>query len=45
MPPWCDFEREAGSVRAYAMRYLTEAALEALRAGWEPRYLDYATGA
>lgn len=36
-----DFEREAGSVRAYAMRYVTGAALEALRAGWELGYLDY----
>ena len=36
-----DFEREAGSVREYAMRYLTGAALEALRAGWEIEYLDY----
>lgn len=36
-----DFEREAGSIRAYAMRYLAGAALEALRAGWEIEYLDY----
>ncbi|MGH7543131.1 MAG: DUF547 domain-containing protein [Gemmatimonadota bacterium] len=36
-----DFEREAGSVREYAMRYLTGAALEALRAGWRIDYLDY----
>ncbi len=36
-----DFEREAGSVREYAMRYLTGAALEALGAGWKIDYLDY----
>jgi hypothetical protein len=36
-----DFERAAGSVREYAMRYLTGAALEALRAGWKIEYLDY----
>lgn len=36
-----DFERAAGSVRAYAMRYLTGAALDALRSGWDIRYMDY----
>jgi hypothetical protein len=36
-----DFDRASGSVRAYALRYLTGAALEALRAGWEIGYMDY----
>jgi hypothetical protein len=36
-----DFEREAGSVREYAMRYLTGAALEALKADWEIEYFEY----
>lgn len=36
-----DFERATGSVRAYALRYLTGAALDALREGWEIEYLDY----
>lgn len=36
-----DFEREAGSVREYAMRYLTGTAHQALRAGWKIEYLDY----
>lgn len=36
-----DFEREAGSIREYATRYMTGAALEALEAGWKIDYLDY----
>ncbi|MGH7550486.1 MAG: DUF547 domain-containing protein [Gemmatimonadota bacterium] len=36
-----DFEQAAGSVRAYAMRYLTGTALEALRAGWDIEFMDY----
>ncbi|MGH7551015.1 MAG: DUF547 domain-containing protein, partial [Gemmatimonadota bacterium] len=36
-----DFERAAGTVRAYALRYLTGTALEALNAGWEIEYMDY----
>lgn len=36
-----DFEREAGSVRAYAMRYLRGTTLEALRAGWDIGYMEY----
>ena len=36
-----DFEREAGSVREYAERHLTGAALKALRAGWKIDHLDY----
>lgn len=36
-----DFERAAGSARAYALRYLTGAALDALHEGWEIGYLDY----
>ncbi len=36
-----DFERAAGSVRAYAMRYLTGMALDGLRSGWGIEFMDY----